>query len=52
MLSLGFKRHSMQIPTVALKALIKYELDINVYNFENWLFSVVGYLEKGLAHFY
>ena len=23
--------------------LIKDELDINVYNFENWLFSIVGF---------
>ena len=27
-------------------------LDINVYNFENWLFSIVGSLQNWYAHFY
>ena len=31
--------------------LIKYDLDINVYNFENCLFSTVVSLQKWLTHF-
>ena len=29
-----------------------WSLDINVLNFENWLFLVAVFLQKGLAHFY
>ena len=34
---------------MANACLIKYELDINVYNFENWLFLLVGSLKKWFA---
>ena len=30
-------------------SLINYELDIYIYNFENWLFSMVGSLQKWLV---
>ena len=30
---------------------IKTELDINVFNLENWLFLIVVSLQKSLAHF-
>ena len=32
--------------------MIKYELDINVHNFENWLFSTVGSVQKQLAQLF
>ena len=32
--------------------LIKHDLHLNVYNFENCLFSTMVSLQKGLAHFY
>ena len=32
--------------------LIKYKSDINVYNFENWLFSIVISLKKRFVHFH
>ena len=40
--------------TVPLKALSDqlYELDIDVNNFKNWLFSTVLSLENSLAQFY
>ena len=32
--------------------LIKYKSDINVFNFENWLFSIVISLKKRFVHFH
>ena len=47
----SFENDNVRLPTVSFKALSdqKYELDINVDNFENWLLLIVVSLKKLLA---
>ena len=49
---LSCKYVNARLTTLPLKAfLINYELFINVYNFENWLFLLVVSLQSWLEHF-